>query len=766
MNGDPQKTIPSLLEHDVSVMSEVELNESLATQRTTVSMNKLTKTEVITGVFWVEVPEADVFVLCGCPEDTVKHLMQRGLIHTTEKDGVEFETGPNVIVLSDVSLQNGSFCNLAEFPVLQMLYRQGMILPGHPNNTGVKPMLVGSNDQISAQMQYIYRGNYGLTSKEEIMATGASSNDADEIMRMKLKFAFGRILDTEELLDHRSVNSQAIEVRNGVFVKRVAANQFEISYGDEAVTVDLNLKQGESYRSPYPLGFQNIPREYFAVVHSGQGDGWDTNRPCMSSVLIYQGKVYLIDAGSNISYSLTALGIGVNEIEGIFHTHCHDDHFSGLTTLIRTDHRVKYFATPLVRASVFKKLSALLSIDEEMIANLFDVHDLECDVWNDIEGLEIRPFLSPHPVETTVMNFRAFWEGRYLTYAHLADIASFDVLKEMIAEPDAPFGISQDCFDRTRKEYLTHVELKKIDIGGGMIHGQAEDFQRDTSDKIILAHQSLPLTSFQKEIGSSAPFGVVDVLIPDRSDNLRRFAFEFLRAYFQTMDRHYLRTLLNCPIVEFMPGSIILKKGQINDEIFLVLTGNVERISSKDGIYNMISAGGLIGEYSGMHAFRSNSTYRSVSFVSALRLPSKLYVEFIRRGDLYQRIERLYESREFLERTWLFGESISPSVQNRIAEAMVVRNHKKGDSGLDGLDLASVGVVKSGEYERLLDGEVVEKLTTGSFFGEERVLFNAAPKYEYRAKKAGSICEIPGPVILDIPILMWKLLETYERRAA
>jgi len=729
-------------------------------------MDKLTKTKIISGVFWVEVPEAEVFILCGTPEDSVKHLMQRGLIHATERDGVEFETGPNVIVLSDVPLQNGSFCNLAEFPVLQMLYRQGMILPGHPNNTGVKPMLVGSKDQITAQMQYIYRGNYGLTSIDEIMATGASREDADEIMRMKLKFAFGKILDTEELLDHRVVGSKAVEVRNGVFIKRILANQFEFSYGDESVTVDLNLKHNEGYRSPYPLGFHNIPRDYFAVVHSGQGDGWDTNRPCMSSVLVYQGKIYLVDAGANISYSLMALGIGVNEIEGIFHTHCHDDHFSGLTTLIRTDHRVKYFATPLVRASVFKKLSALISIDEEMITNLFDVHDLVCDEWNDIEGLEIRPFLSPHPVENTVMSFRAFWEGRYLTYAHLADIASFDVLKEMISEPDAPMGISQACFDRTRKEYLTHVELKKIDIGGGMIHGQASDFQRDKSDKIILAHQSLPLTSFQKEIGSSAPFGVVDVLIPDRSDNLRRFAFEFLRVYLEPLDRHYLRTLLNCPITKFRPGSIILKKGQITDNIFLVLTGNVEKINSKEGIYNIISAGGLVGEHSGMHTSLSNFTYRSISFVSALRLPSKLYVRFIRRGGLYNRIERLYEGREFLERTWLLGESISPSVQNRIVDAMSAHKHKKRQSAFEGLTPGSIGVVKSGEYERLVDGEVIEKLGIGSFFGEEQVLFRATPKFEYTAKESSSVYEIPGDIIFDIPILMWKLLETHERRAA
>ncbi len=51
-----------------------------------------------------------------------------------------------------------------------MFYRQGMIMPGHPNNTGQKPLLIGSEEQIKAQMQYIYRGNYGLISEDEIIA--------------------------------------------------------------------------------------------------------------------------------------------------------------------------------------------------------------------------------------------------------------------------------------------------------------------------------------------------------------------------------------------------------------------------------------------------------------------------------------------------------------------------------------------------------------------------------------------------------------------
>jgi hemerythrin len=721
---------------------------------------KIRKLEVIKGVFWVEIPEAELYLLCGCPEDSVKHLMQCRLIVPTEKDGVPFETGPNAILLSDVALQNGKFCNLAEFPALQMLYRQGMLIPGHPNNTGLKPLLIGTQDQITAQMKYIYRGNYGLTSKEEIIAAGETPERADMIMRMKLKFAFGRILDTEELLDHVVLENAPVEIRNGVTVTRKQTNVFEIAYEDETVTVDLAVKRGRNDRSAYPLGFKSIDRDYFSVIHSGQGDGWDVNRPCMASIIIFQGKIYLIDAGPNISYTLTALGIGVNEIAGIFHTHCHDDHFAGLTSLIRTDHRIKYFATPLVRASVFKKLSALLSTDEDVIPSYFDIHDLDFDVWNDIDGLEVRPILSPHPVETSAFFFRTFWEGKYLTYSHLADIASVDVLKNMVTDDDTAPGITQENFDQTLEEYLTPVDLKKVDIGGGMIHGDALDFHDDMSEKIILAHRSEPLTNKQKEIGSSAMFGIVDSMVSDQTDNLRRFSFEFLRAYFLSMEPRYLRTLLNHPIIEFPPGSIILRKGRTNDDIFLVVTGTVEKIRSKDDVYNVISAGGLIGEYSSIHKVPSASTFRTVSYVQALRLTGNSYSGFISKNNLNDEIARLLENREILEQTWLFGETISPPVQNQIARSMRVHDFQGSGIALDGLSSDSIFIIHSGSIERIANNKVVDKLAPRSVFGGERIISKKGQIFDYVTAGPCRIYEVPSAEIIDIPIVMWKLRET------
>ena len=225
------------------------------------------------GIHWLSFPEANLNVLCGCPADSVKHLMKKGLIRNIEKDGFSYESGPNAILLSDLKLQNGHFANLAEFPILQMLYRQGMLLPNHPNNTGTKPILIGREDCVQEQMNYIFRGNYGLISVEEMVQVGIDQETAEEMMRLKLRFAFGQIRPSEKLLEGKIIADGKTEISNGVEVSRLAMNVFRFEHLGESVDVDLNLKNGEAYETPFELEFHNFKREYFSVVHTGEGDG-------------------------------------------------------------------------------------------------------------------------------------------------------------------------------------------------------------------------------------------------------------------------------------------------------------------------------------------------------------------------------------------------------------------------------------------------------------------------------------------------------------
>ncbi len=720
------------------------------------------KIQVTPGVFWVEVPEADIYIMCGSPPDAIKHLMRRGLIVEEEVDGVVFENGPNAVLLSDVMLQGGSFSNLSEFPVLQMFYRQGMILPGHPGNTGRKPVLIGTEEQVKAQLNYIYRGNYGLISQEEIEATGIDSDTAAEMMRMKLKFAFGGIRETTEFLDTCVVGREAVEIRNGVTVNRISVNVYEISYRGQSVRVDMNLPRHRQYESPYPLSYHQVDRDYFSIIHSGEGDGWDINRPTMSSIICFQGKLFLVDAGPNLPAIMNALGISVSEIQGIFHTHSHDDHFAGLPTLMQTDHRIRYFATPLVRAAVTKKLTALLGVEEREFEHYFDVQDLEFDTWNKIGALEVRPIFSPHPVETSCFYFRAMGPQGYKTYGHMADIASFSVLESMVTDDETAPGISEARLQRTKYEYHVPTNVKKIDIGGGLIHGAALDFKDDPSDRIILSHTDREHTPEEKEIGSGAPFGTADILIDGYQNYAWRFAFEFLRTYFGNASHDQLQMLLNNPVKTFNPESIIVREGDAHDYVHLILTGNVEWLISETQLSGMLSAGAFIGERSVLTERPASITVRASSFVSALRIPAKLYIDFVKSNDLYNEFMDLGDTANFLQRTWLLGEAISQPVQHRIAKSITMAYIAKGD--LFAVEPGGLFIVQSGRVEREVGGGKTISIGVGDFFNEENVLFEAPMTFNVMGAEDTELCLIDASVIADVPVARRKMFETFLLR--
>ncbi|NKB24909.1 MAG: MBL fold metallo-hydrolase [Kiritimatiellae bacterium] len=483
----------------------------------------------------------------SCPSGYSQASEKKKVYPNRGKNDVRFETGPNVVLLSDSLVQNESFSNLSEFLVLQMLYLQGMVLPNHPNNQGLRPILVGIEEQLQAQLDYICRGNYGLVFEKEMMMAGMSAEEAQEMMRIKLKFAFGTIRSSEDLLDTRILKEDPVEILNGAFIQRKGINNYELEYKGERVSIDLGLKPEDQYEIPYRLDHHRIKREYFSIVHSGEGDGWDITQPCMASIILFQDRIYLIDAGPNMLTILNYLGISPSEIHGIFHTHVHDDHFAGLPSLATAHHRLKYYATPPVRMSMMKKLSALTQIEEDYFYKILDVEDLTLDQWANIDGLEAKPVYSPHPVEDNMFLFRTKCDDSYKTYAHFADLTSLDVFEKMITKDKTEPGTTQKRFDAVKETYLISVDLKKVDIGGGLIHGVAEDFRKDTSEKILLAHTANSLTDEQKEIGDSATFGMVDVLIPAKDDYnyLLTAALRYLTAYFPTEPRYEINYLMN-----------------------------------------------------------------------------------------------------------------------------------------------------------------------------------------------------------------------------
>jgi hemerythrin len=454
----------------------------------------------------------------------------------------------------------------------------------------------------------------------------------------------------------------------------------------------------------------------------------------------------------------------VNEIEGIFQTHCHDDHFAGLTSIVRSDRRLQYFAAPCVRASVEKKIGALMGIDPKRFAQLFDVHDLVPEEWNPVAGLEVRPVFSPHPVETTVMFFRAHGEKGPKTYAHLADLPSFDVLESMVTDDPAKDGVSPRLRDRFVQEVLAPMDVKKVDAGGGPIHGRPEDFVSDSSRKVILSHTAYSLSESQKEIGSNAAFGQSDVLIPIKHQTyLLRSASRYLATNFPEVPAHELGMLINCSIANFNAGSLIIKNGARNSDIFLILSGTVEVIDREGGLHNRLAAGAIAGELSVLYGEPSHRTVRAESAIAALRIPGAAYRDFITRNGLEESVQRIRENRRILFGSRLFGEMASFTAHREIARAMARHEVRHGQAAAHEGE-PRIFLLAQGEIMLQSDGVPIELVLPGDFWGEATVIGDATSVCEAQALSDSVYFSIPAALLKEYPSVSLKMMEAFDRR--
>lgn len=525
-------------------------------------MSKIKYSKLAPGLYWVEVPEVGFRVLCGCPPDSVKFLIQERHIRRC-KEG--WEMGPSAILLNDLPIQNSSLCNLGEFPILQIFYRQGYFIPGHVNYGLKKPVLMGTKSQVFSQLDYFYRGNYGLDDETELSSENLPAHLEKQIRATKDHFAFNQKIKAEDLLELRLLDQDPCQNIQGVTVERLEMNHYKFTYGEDTYEINLNLLPDQCLISPLCYERVSIPFLYknFSIVNIGEGDGWDVDRSSMGSLLQVEGRYYLVDAGPHLVHSLSALGIALEQIDGVFQTHAHDDHFAGLPALLRSCEVVPIFATSWVYASVIKKLAALLRLPEEQLKPLFPHQNLNAGEWNSLSFLEVKPCFSPHPIETTIFYFRKKVHQEWKTYGHLADICSLKVLEGIVEKK----VLTPEEAAVVKSDYLMQADIKKIDIGGGLIHGQAEDFIDDQTPVKFLAHTSLTLTDVDRKVGRTGRFGSVyslDDASFDHTKHIQRF-----------MDRYY----------QIHPGQIqyesieVIPYGDPVPSLSMVLDGVVEAVS-------------------------------------------------------------------------------------------------------------------------------------------------------------------------------------------
>ena len=301
-----------------------------------------------------------------------------------------------------------------------------------------------------------------------------------------------------------------------------------------------------------------------------------------------------------------------------------------------------------------------------------------------------------------------------------------------------------------------------IDIGGGMIHGVAQDFAEDPSRKLILAHTARRLTAEERAIGAGAPFGTVDVLIEGVSDCLREQAFTYLRSYFPDAPLHRLRHLMNSRILVFNPEVLLYKEGHPLDAVYLILTGLAELLSAAASGSGLVSAGSILGETPALLGTTAMDTCRAVSFVQVLRLPRDLYLDFVTSGATRRDLVESREKLDFLRAHTLFADGVSCVTLSRLVRA-AERARFSADQAIP-VPANELIVLCSGEAMLTTPLGHSESLGAGSHVGATTISGFATEASHIRFLVESDAYRFALDAIANIPVVRWKLLETHRRR--
>ncbi len=149
--------------------------------------------------------------------------------------------------------------------------------------------------------------------------------------------------------------------------------------------------------------------------------------------------------------------------------------------------------------------------------------------------------------------------------------------------------------------------------------------------------------------------------------------------------------------------------------------------------------------------------------MQALPLPISLILEFINKNQISEQFDELEERRTFLQRTDLFGASLSYPVQNKIALALTPVHYPVGQA-VSAKNLTVLNLVKKGKLERYMGDDVYGELGSHDFFGEEMSVLDTPSIFGIRSLELTYVYQISGKFLREIPIIYWKLIEDFEKR--
>ena len=106
----------------------------------------------------------------------------------------------------------------------------------------------------------------------------------------------------------------------------------------------------------------------------------------------------------------------------------------------------------------------------------------------------------------------------------------------------------------------------------------------------------------------------------------------YLRGYYPNAEEGEIHMLLNCERESISVGKILLKDQEIPENVILVTYWRSRiAILQNEKTRLQLSSGTIIGDLSVLFGLKSKGTFRTLTYVEILKIPSILFKEFVSR---------------------------------------------------------------------------------------------------------------------------------------
>jgi ribonuclease BN (tRNA processing enzyme) len=165
--------------------------------------------------------------------------------------------------------------------------------------------------------------------------------------------------------------------------------------------------------------------EKLSVTFLGSGDVFGSGGRYQTCIMVKtMNSTFLVDCGTSSLIAMRRFGVAPNDIDMIFLTHLHGDHFGGVPFFVLDAQLISKRSRPLVIVGppgTKKRVMAAMEVffpgsSQVQLPFPLDIQEFEIEQPHVLGDITVIPYLVEHPCGDPPLALRLLCDGKILTY--------------------------------------------------------------------------------------------------------------------------------------------------------------------------------------------------------------------------------------------------------------------------------------------------------------------------------------------------------------